>query len=147
MNLTDSGKNYIARKGGRVLIDMLSSNAEGMESSLQAICNLSSLGDNAAILVGQGLLPALTGILFTEQLDGSSNLKELAAVTLARIVLNPGHWESSFADNEGHEMQSAFIIHKLLGLLDLASCKCQAAVLHALCGVATSPKASGMLDR
>ncbi|KAL0919572.1 hypothetical protein M5K25_011672 [Dendrobium thyrsiflorum] len=140
MNLTNSGKNYIARKGGRVLVGMLYSDVEGMEPSLQALCNLSSLGDNAAVLVSQGLLPALTNILFTKQLGGSS--KELAALTIAKIVSNPGHWESSFADNEGHEMQSAFIIHKLLGLLDLVSCKFQAAILLTLCGVTTSPKAS-----
>ncbi|XP_020571690.1 U-box domain-containing protein 44-like [Phalaenopsis equestris] len=142
MNLTDSGRNYIARKGGRVLVGMLSSNVDGLEPSLRALYNLSSLSDNAAVLVGQGLLPALTAILFTKQLDGSSNLKELAALTMAKIVSNPGHWESSFADNEGHEMHSAFIIHKLVELLDLSSGECRAAVLHVLCGVMTSPKAS-----
>lgn len=144
MSLTDSGKNYIARKGGRALVDMLLSKVEGRESSLQALYNLLSLSDNAAVLACLGLLPALTEILFAKTLEGSSDLKELAALTIARIVSNPGHWESSLADNAGHEIQSEFIIHKLLGLLDLASDKYQAAVLHIFCGILTSPKASDM---
>ncbi|PKA51893.1 U-box domain-containing protein 44 [Apostasia shenzhenica] len=142
MNLTNSGKEYIARKGGKVLVCMLPTKIDGAEASLEALYNLSSFSDNAAILVGQGLLPALVEILFLKQLEVSSNMEELAAQITARIVANPGHWETSFADKEGHEMQSEFMIHKLLGVLETGSCKYKAAILHILGGITTSPKTS-----
>lgn len=142
MTLTNNAKDYIARKSGRILVGMLSSNQEGLMSSLQAVYNLSTLDDNAVVLVDFGVLPALTKILFATQQDDSSDLKDLAAKTIANIVSNSGHWELSVADKEGHLMQSEFIIHKLLELLSDVSCKFLAAVLHILCGVASSPQAS-----
>ncbi|KAJ6822702.1 U-box domain-containing protein 44-like [Iris pallida] len=141
--LTDDGKDYIARKGGRVLIDMLSSSLEGRESSLQALYNLSTLDDNATVLVDFGLLPALTNILFAMP-DCSSDIKVLSASTIANILSNSGHWELAPADKDGHPMQSEFIIHRLLELLTLSSGKCQAAVIHILWGIAASPQASDL---
>ena len=143
MTLTNNAKDYIARKGGQVLVNMLSSsNIKGKASSLRALYNLSTLDDNATILVDMGVLPALTNILFTTQQD---DLKHLAASTIANIVSNTGHWELSSADKEGNLMQSEFIIHRLLELLSQSSCTCQAAILHILWGVASSPQASGVL--
>lgn len=145
MTLTNNGKDYIARKGGKVLVGMLSSNQEGRASSLQAVYNLSTLDDNATVLVNFGVLPALINILFATQQDGSSDLKDLAAKTIANIVSNSGHWELSVADKEGHPIQSEFIIHRLLELLSDSSCNCVAAVLHILCGIASSPQASDLV--
>jgi len=52
MSLTNSAKDYIARKGGQILVNTpFSSNAEGKASSLRALYNLSTLNDNATILV------------------------------------------------------------------------------------------------
>lgn len=144
MTLTNNAKDYIARNGGQVLVDMLSSNLERKESSLKALNNLSRLDDNATILVNLGVLPALTNILFTTQQDGASNLKHLAASTIANIVSNSGHWELSFADKEGHPMQSEFVIHRLMEELSQSSCTCKAAILQILCGIASSPQASGV---
>ncbi|KAJ6831122.1 U-box domain-containing protein 44-like [Iris pallida] len=142
--LTNSGKDYIARKGGRVLVDMLSSSVEGRESSLQALYNLSTLDDNATLLVNFGLLPALTDILFAIA-DWSSDLKVLSASTIANILSHSGHWELSPADKDGHPMQSEFIIRRLLELLTLSTEQCQAAVIHILCGIASSPQASDLI--
>ncbi|CAL9092210.1 unnamed protein product [Musa textilis] len=144
MSLTSNGKDYIARQGGRTLINMLSSNQEQQAASLHALYNLSTLDDNAAILVDFGTLPALMDILFAAQQDVPSEIKELAASTVANIVSISGHWELSFGDKEGHQIQSEFIIRKLLDVLSHSSCKCQAAVLHILCGIASSPRASDM---
>lgn len=145
MSLTNNGKDYIARLGGRILINMLSSNQEQQAASLHALYNLSTLDDNAAILVDFGTLPTLLDILFATQKDVPSEIKELAASTVANIVSISGHWELSFGDKEGHQIQSEFIIRKLLDVLSHSPCKCQAAVLHILCGIASSPRASGML--
>ncbi|ONK77056.1 uncharacterized protein A4U43_C02F2640 [Asparagus officinalis] len=144
MTLTNSAKDYIARKGGQILVNMLSSNLEGKASCLQALYNLSTLDDNATILVDLGVLPALTNILFATQEDGSSYLRQLAASTIANIVSNSGHWELSSADMEGNQMQSEFIIHRLTDLLSESSCTYQAAILHILCGIASSPQASDL---
>ncbi|CAL9044134.1 U-box domain-containing protein 44-like [Musa acuminata AAA Group] len=144
MSLTNNGKDYIARQGGRILINMLSSNQEQQEASLHALYNLSTLDDNAAILVDFGILPTLMDILFATQQDAPSEIKELAASTVANIVSISGHWELSFGDKEGHQIQSEFIIRKLLDVLSHSPCKCQAAVLHILCGIASSPRASDM---
>lgn len=142
MTLTNNGKEHIARHGAKILINMLSLKLEGRISSLRALHNLSSLDDNAAILVDLGLLPVLTNILFIDHTDDSSNLKELAALTIANIVSKSGHWELASADKEGHSFQSEIIIHTLLGLLSHASSKCQVAILQILCGIVTSPQAS-----
>lgn len=145
ITLTNNGKGFIARQGGKVLVNMLSSRQEERASSLQALYKLSTLDDNAAILVDLGVLPALMNILFTTQQDDPSDLKDLAASIIANILANSGHWELSVADKAGHQVQSEFIIHRLLDLLSCSSCKCQASVLQILCGIASSPRASGVL--
>ncbi|WOL18653.1 U-box domain-containing protein 44-like [Canna indica] len=142
MSLTNNGKENIARQGGRILVNMLSSNQVQQTSSLHALHNLSTLDDNAAILIDFGILPALMDILFSTRQDISSETKELAALTVANIVSKSGHWELAFADKEGHQIQSEFIICKLLDVLSNSSSRCQAAVLHILCGIASSPRAS-----
>lgn len=144
MTLTCNGKSFIARQGGKVLVDMLSSRQEERASSLQALYNLSTLDDNATVLVNLGVLPALMNILFATQQDDPSDLKDLAASIVANIVANSGHWELSYADKEAHQMQSEFIIHRLLDLLSHSSSKCQASLLQILCGIASSPQASDM---
>ncbi|KAG6537660.1 hypothetical protein ZIOFF_002755 [Zingiber officinale] len=121
---------------------MLSCSQEQKKSSLHALVNLSTLDESAAILVDFGILPALTNILFSKQQDFFTETNELAASTIANIVSKSGHWEFSFADKEGHHMQSEFIMHKLLDLLSNSSCRCQAAILHILCGIVSSPRAS-----
>lgn len=147
MSLTNIGKDYIARQGGQILVDMLSCSQEQKKSSLHALVNLSTLDESAAILVDFGILPALTNILFSKQQDVFPETKELAASTIVNIVSKSGHWELSFADKEGHHMQSEFIMHKLLDLLSNSSCICQAAILHILCGIVSSPRASGELSK
>ncbi|XP_042385573.1 U-box domain-containing protein 43-like [Zingiber officinale] len=142
MSLTNIGKDYITRQGGQILVDMLSCSQEQKKSSLHALVNLSTLDESAAILVDFGILPALTNILFSKQQDFFTETNELAASTIANIVSKSGHWEFSFADKEGHHMQSEFIMHKLLDLLSNSSCRCQAAILHILCGIVSSPRAS-----
>lgn len=141
MTLTNSGKEQLARQSAKILVEMLS-NPTAQAASLQALYNLSSLDDNATILVDSNVLPALTEILFGYP-DTLPELKELAASTLANIVSNPGHWELASADKEGHSMQSESIVYSLLGLLSKASLSCQACILHILYGIASSPQASG----
>eukprot|EP00268_Persea_americana_P024154 TRINITY_DN23638_c0_g1_i2.p1 TRINITY_DN23638_c0_g1~~TRINITY_DN23638_c0_g1_i2.p1 ORF type:complete len:523 (-),score=110.09 TRINITY_DN23638_c0_g1_i2:756-2324(-) len=142
MTLTNNGKEHIARHGAKVLVNMLSSKLEGRISSLQALYNLSSLDDNVPILVDLGVLPALGNILFKEHVNDSSNLKELAALTIANIVSKSGNWELASADKEGHSIQSEFVIHSLLRLLLNVSPECQVALLQILCGIVSSPQAS-----
>ncbi|KAH7672611.1 Zinc finger RING/FYVE/PHD-type protein [Dioscorea alata] len=141
MKLTNTYKEHVARQGGRALIAMLSSKPEGRASSLQALYNLSTLDDNSTILVDFGLLPALNNILFMTRPDDQPDLKDLAALTISNIVSNTGHWELSFADDQGHLMQSESVIHSLLQLLTNSSSKCQIAILKILCGIASSPQA------
>lgn len=149
MTLTNNGKEHIARHGAKVLVNMLSLKLEGRISSLRALHNLSALDDNVLILIDLGVLPALGNILFKEHANDpsndSSNLKELAAQTIANIVSKSGNWELAFADKEGHSIQSEFTIHSLLRLLPNASPKCQVALLQILCGIVSSPQASGMV--
>ncbi|KAK9279387.1 hypothetical protein L1049_013066 [Liquidambar formosana] len=140
MTLTNSSKEQIARQSAKILVELLSK-PEGRAASLKALYNLSALDDNATILVDSAVLPALTGILF-EYLDASLELKELAASTIANIVLNPGHWELASADKEGNSMQSESIVFSLLGILSLAPPRCQTPVLQILYGIASSPQAS-----
>lgn len=142
MKLTNNAKEHVARQGGRALIAMLSSRPDGRASSLQALYNLSTLDDNSTILVDFGLLPALSNILFMTRIDDPPDLKDLAASTISNIVSNTGHWELSFADDQGHLMQSESVIHSLLQLLTNSSSKCQTAILKILCGIASSPQAS-----
>ena len=141
MTLTNNGKEQLARQSAKALAEMLSKPA-AQASSLQALYNLSSLDDNATILVDSDVLPALANILVRNQ-DFSSESKELAALTMANIVSNPGHWELASANKDGHSMQSEAIVHSLLALLSEVSPRCQASVLHILCGIASSPQASG----
>uniref|UniRef100_A0A5B7C122 RING-type E3 ubiquitin transferase n=1 Tax=Davidia involucrata TaxID=16924 RepID=A0A5B7C122_DAVIN len=140
MTLTNSSKEQIARHSTKILVELLSK-PEGRVSSLQALYNLSSLDDNATILVDSAVLPGLTHILFENQ-DALSELKELAASTIANIVSNPGHWELASADKGGHPMQSDSIVFNLLELLSLASPQCQVSILQILYGIASSPQAS-----
>lgn len=141
MTLTNSSKEQIAQQGTKILVEMLSK-PEARAASLQALYNLSSLDDNATILVNSHVLPALVDILFRKQ-DMSPELKELAARTIANIVSNPGHWELASVDKEGNSMQSETFVHNLLGILPVASPRCQVSVLHILYGIASSPQASG----
>ncbi|KAL6195426.1 hypothetical protein ACLB2K_031045 [Fragaria x ananassa] len=140
LTLTNSSKEQIARQSAKILVEMLS-NPEGRAASLKALYNLSGLDDNATILVDSAVLPALTGILFINQ-DTSSELKELAASTMANIVSNPGHWELASSDKEGNSMQSESFIYNLLRVLSLASLPCQISILQILYGIASSPQAS-----
>ncbi|XP_059660878.1 U-box domain-containing protein 44-like isoform X3 [Cornus florida] len=142
MTLTNNSKEQIARQSARVLVELLYK-PEGRAPSLQALYNLSSLDDNATILVDSAVFPALTDILFENQ-DASRGweLKELAASTIANIVSNPGHWELASADKGRHSMQSESIVFSLLGLLFRASPQCQVSILQILYGIASSPQAS-----
>ncbi|KAG9453462.1 hypothetical protein H6P81_006366 [Aristolochia fimbriata] len=142
MTLPSNGKEVVARQGARVLIDMLSLKNEARASSLQAMLNLSTLDDNAVILVDCAALPALANILFDQTHDVPSVHKEHSAMILANIVSKPGHWELAAADHEGHHLQSEFIIHKLLGVLSSMFPTSQVAVLQILCGIVSSPQAS-----
>ncbi|GAB4824537.1 hypothetical protein Ancab_007413 [Ancistrocladus abbreviatus] len=143
MTLTNNNKEQIARQTARVLIAMLSK-SDGRGPSLQVLCNLSELDDNATILVDSSALPALTEIVFKNQ-DEQPEQVELAAATIANIVSNPGSWELAIADREGHLMHSAVIISDLLQLLSHSTSQCQASVLKILCGVASSPQASELV--
>ncbi|KAJ4970906.1 hypothetical protein NE237_004005 [Protea cynaroides] len=138
MTLSNCGKDQIARQGAKILVEMLSK-PEERAPSLKALYNLSTLDDNATILVDSAVFPALTDILFT---DTPSDLKELAALILANVVSQPGHWELASADKEGNSMQSETIICSLLRLLYVGSPKCQVAILQILIGIASSPQAS-----
>lgn len=139
--LANTGKEQIARRSSKILIDMLTK-SEAQAPTLLALYNLSSLGDNATILVESCVLPILTDILFEDK-DTSTGLKELAARTIANIVSNPGYWELAPADREGRSMQSESFIRSILGVLSLATPRCQAPILHILCGIASSSQASG----
>lgn len=142
MTLTNSSKEHIARESAKILVKLMSK-PEGRAPSLQALYNLSGLDDNASILVDADVLPALTDILFENQ-DASSELKELAASTIANIVSKPGHCELASADKKGNSLQSQSMVFSLLGLLSLASSRCHVSVLQILYGIASSPQASGM---
>lgn len=140
MTLTNSSKEQIARQSSTILVKLLSKR-EGSAPSLQALYNLSSLDDNATILVDSAVLPALTDILFENQ-DAPPEVKALAASTIAKIVSKPGHWELASVDKQGNSMQSESIVCSLLGLLSLACPQCQLAILQILYGMATSPQAA-----
>ncbi|KAK3019279.1 hypothetical protein RJ639_004228 [Escallonia herrerae] len=140
MTLTNSCKEQIARQGAKVLVDLLSK-PEGTAPSLRALCNLSSLDDNATVLVDSTVLPALTAILFKKQ-DATVQVKEFAAAIMGNIVSNTGHWELASAEGERHLMQSKSIVFGLLELLSIASSQCQVSILRIFCGIASSPQAS-----
>lgn len=141
MTLTNSNKEQIARRSAKVLVELLSK-PQGQSPSLEALYNLSSLDDNATILVDSAALPALTDILF-ENPEVSLALKELAASIIANIVSNPGHWELASADSERHSLQSESVVFSLLGLLSVGSPQFQVSVLRIMYGIAASPQASG----
>ncbi|KAK3035462.1 hypothetical protein RJ639_032887, partial [Escallonia herrerae] len=140
MTLTNSCKEQIARQGAKVLVNLLSK-PEGRAPSLRALCNLSSLDDNATLLVDSAVLPALTAILFEKQ-DATVQVKEFAAAIIGNIVSNTGHWELASAEGERHLMQSKSIVFGLLELLSTASSQCQVSILRIFCGIASSPQAS-----
>jgi len=141
MTLTSSNKERIARQTAKVLAEMLHK-PEGRTASLQALHNLSSLDDNATILVESSVLQAVTDIILKSQ-DASPEQMELAAAIIANIVSNPGHWELAAIDKEGNCMHSSFAILQLMQLLSLVTPQCQVSVLQILYGIASSPKASG----
>ncbi|XP_027111261.1 U-box domain-containing protein 44 [Coffea arabica] len=140
MTLTNSSKEQIACQGARSLVELLS-NLDGRAASLQALYNISCFAENATILTDSAVLPALTEILFENQVV-SLALKALAASIIANIVMSPGHWELASADKAGHPLQSESIISSFLGLLLLASPPCQLSVLQILYRIASSPQAS-----
>lgn len=145
MTLANSGKDLIARKGAKVLVDMLSSTLKAKSSSLLALFNLSTLDDNAAVLVDAGILPPLMDILFkvhSVHNPAPINLKELAAKTLANIVSKAGYWEFAAVDSEGNALQSEVIIHHLLGLLTHIGSLWKVYLLRILYGIASSPQAA-----
>ncbi|XP_031389228.1 U-box domain-containing protein 44-like isoform X2 [Punica granatum] len=143
MMMTSGSKEQIARQSATTLVELLSKQ-EGKELSLQALHNLSALDDNARVLVDASVLPSLTHILFSDE-DASEELKELAASTVANIVSNPGHWELASSNSEFPSMQSKEMVSKLFGLLSAAcSSNCHASILRVLCGIASSPQASGI---
>ena len=142
MTLTNASKEQIARQSARLLVELLS-RPEGRSPSLQALYNLSGLDDNATVLVNSAVLPSLLEILFADQDPSLYELKTLAASTIANIVSKPGHWELASVDKKGNSMQSKDIFFGLLGLLNCESSQYQGSVLRILCGIASSPQASG----
>lgn len=139
MTLTNSSKEQIARRCAKVLVEMLHK-PDTRTSSLHALFNLSSLDDNATVLVEASVLPAITGMVLESQ-DALPE-QELGAAIIANIVSNPGHWELAEVDKEGHSMLSSFIVSHLMQLLSQVTLKCQVSVLRILCGISSSPKAS-----
>lgn len=139
MTLSNTCKEKIARQGAKIIIGMLDK-PQGRMSSLQALYNLSTLDDNASILVDYGVLVPLTDILFNNQ-DDFKDLKEFAVSIIANIVSKPGQWELASVNN-GFSMQSEAIVYSIMGLLPHASPKGQIAVLQILSGIASSPQAS-----
>ncbi|XP_059070906.1 U-box domain-containing protein 43 [Cryptomeria japonica] len=145
MTLANNGKELIARKGAKVLVNMLSSTLEAKTSSLQALFNLSTLDENSAVLVDAGILPPLMNILFKVHSlhnPAPTNLKELSAATLANIVSKAGHWEFAAADSEGNSLQSEVIVHNLLALLTHVGPNWKVKLLQILYGIALSPQAA-----
>uniref|UniRef100_A0A0D6R4B5 RING-type E3 ubiquitin transferase n=1 Tax=Araucaria cunninghamii TaxID=56994 RepID=A0A0D6R4B5_ARACU len=145
MTLSNNGKELIARKGAKVLVNMLSSTLEAKTLSLKALFNLSTLDDNSAVLVDAGILPPLMNVLFkvhSVHNPAPTNLKELGAATLANIVSRAGHWEFAAADSEGNSLQSEVIIHNLLGLLTHVGPNWKVKLLQILYGIASSPQAA-----
>ncbi|PIA59456.1 hypothetical protein AQUCO_00400378v1, partial [Aquilegia coerulea] len=140
MDLTHTSKEQIARQGAKILVDMLHK-PEGRMESLQALYNLSTLDDNATILVDSGVLIPLTNILFNVE-DDFSDLKELAVSIIANIVSKSGHWELASVNKEGFSLQSEAIVYSIIQLLPHASPKGQVQVLQILSGIASSPQAS-----
>ncbi|KAJ8437943.1 hypothetical protein Cgig2_031459 [Carnegiea gigantea] len=140
MTLTSRNKEKLARQTAEVLAEMLHK-TEGRRASLLALHNLSSLDDNATILVESSVLQAVTDIILKSQ-DASSEQMELAAAIIANIVSNPGHWELAAIDKEGHSMHSSFATLHLMQLLSQVTPQCQVSVLQILCGIASSPKAA-----
>uniref|UniRef100_A0A7N0U4A5 RING-type E3 ubiquitin transferase n=1 Tax=Kalanchoe fedtschenkoi TaxID=63787 RepID=A0A7N0U4A5_KALFE len=140
MTLTNSNKEYVARRCTKSLVGLLSK-PDVRTPALQALHNLSSLDDNATVLVRSGVLPYLTDVLLKD-LDASAELREVAASTIANIVSNPGHWELAPVDKSGNTMQSEAVVSDLLELLRLGSSSYHADVLRILCGMASSPQAS-----
>lgn len=144
MTLANRSKEQIARQGAKTFIELLSK-PEGRIPSLKALYNLSSLDDNATLLVDSGVLPSLTEILFENQV-AFAELMELAASILANLVSTPGHWELASADRVGNTMQSESMVFELMSVLSLATPRCQASILQILCGIVSSPQASGITD-
>lgn len=137
--MTNCNKEKIARQTAKVLVEMLQK-PEGRTPSLQALHNLSSLDDNATILVESSVLRAVTDVLKSE--DAAPEQKELSAAIVANIVSNPGHWELAAIDKAANSMHSASVISIFMQLLPQVTPQCQVSVLQILCGIASSPKAS-----
>ncbi|KAF5190805.1 Ring-type e3 ubiquitin transferase [Thalictrum thalictroides] len=140
MDLTNTSKERIARQGAKILVDMLYK-PEGRMESLQALYNLSTLDDNATILVDSGVLAPLTNILFNVE-DDFNDLKELVVSIISNIVSKSGHWELASVSKEGFSLQSEAIVKRIIQLLPHASPKGQVQVLQILSGIASSPQAS-----
>ncbi|XP_024025482.1 U-box domain-containing protein 44 isoform X2 [Morus notabilis] len=141
-----------SEKGALLLLSSMSGNLEHPALSNlaeQVLKRMEKAEDNIMHLAAAGrfepllnrLCEALTDILSRNQ-DTSSESKELAALIMANIVSNPGHWELASADKEGHSMQSESIVYSLLALLLEVSSRYQASILQILCGIASSPQAS-----
>lgn len=142
MALANNNKEHIARHGGKLLVQMVSSTLEERISSLKALRNLSTLDDTITNLVGYGLLPVLTNILCKVESAESPVLLELAASVLANIVSVSGLWELSPVGKDGQSLQSELVVSRLFDLLSLKSSGCQGAILQILYGFAMSKQTS-----
>jgi hypothetical protein len=146
MTLTNTSKEMVARSGTtQVLVNMLSlRNEEAKEVSLHALFNLSLLEDTAPLLIKAGVLAQLLIIMFSAEDTGCSTtqLKEMAADTLANVISVPGNWERVRVDEDSHTLKSETILHNFLGLLTDAQVTWKDKVLRVLHCIASSPQAS-----
>ncbi len=146
MSLTNTSKEMVARSGTtQVLVNMLSLGNEAQEVSLRALFNLSLLEDTAPLLIKAGVLTQLLIIMFSAEDTGCSTtqLKEMAANTLANVISVPGNWERVRVDEDSHTLKSETILHNFLGLLTDAQVTWKDKVLRVLHCIASSPHASG----
>ncbi len=147
MTLTNTSKEMVARSGTtQVLVNMLSlRNEEAKEVSLRALFNLSLLEDTAPLLIKAGVLSRLLIIMFSAEDTGCSTtqLKEMAANTLANVISVPGNWERVRVDEDSHTLKSETILHNFLGLLTDAQVTWKDKVLRVLHCIASSAQASG----
>ncbi|KAI6686939.1 hypothetical protein NL676_032852 [Syzygium grande] len=121
---------YLAAAGRfEPLLSRLCEGSDEVRIRMASMLGSMAMTSNCKLLVARKSAKILVHMMLHPE------LKELAASTMANVVLNPGHWELAVGDKEP-------IIAKLLGLLSSASSKCQASVLRILYGMASSPQAS-----
>ncbi|KAJ7192140.1 hypothetical protein O6H91_Y522000 [Diphasiastrum complanatum] len=148
--LVNSQKQLVARQAGTVLVKMLSMDINAKGVALGALLNLSSLEENARMLIKAGILAPLLSVIFampTVHNPASLKLKETAAATLAHLLCVPGNWESVVVDFEGNTLQSEVVIHKLLGLLTFIGPNWKDKILQILHEIASSPQAADKISK